>query len=167
MKDEKQRLTARLHILLKQLPYAEKFKEDMYADFGVTSSTELTEKQLNELIDRLEGKERKGLERSILTTLNKLGYIRNDKDNEPFGELNEFVKKHGKGKIVPGMNIEELRKLLQKLNIILKTGWNKGNAKGSIKKNVKSVPKPVKSNIATKTTLKPIYVFYNPNKPVS
>jgi hypothetical protein len=141
------KLSAKLHILLKQTA-AEEFKDDLYQQYGVTTSRDLTDWQLSDLIQRLEGrsqstnavttrdrstgKTRSALQSQVLATLTRLG-IKEDatKSNAAarWAELNQFVRsKNPAGKTIPEMSSDELQRLFVTLKSIESKGWRRKEA---------------------------------------
>ncbi|MGQ1889157.1 hypothetical protein ACT29H_01820 [Thermophagus sp. OGC60D27] len=115
-----------LHALLFKLG-ALPNKKDILSSYGVTSTTELTEQQLDDLIERLKIaiNKRYNTTRTIrqwrsnvLVMLNKCGVYA---DNNDWERVNKFLlDKRIAGKMLYEMNIEELKTLYRKLASIAK-----------------------------------------------
>lgn len=130
----KNKLIQKLQILLRQQGALES-KQEIYAQYGVTSSKDMSVPDLIQLINRLEGKTLRPqvdfhtrLLRSevlkLLTTpatgeLRERGLgIPND-----WGVLNPFIANHG-GKSLPEMTTVELSSFKAKLYAMRQTGWH-------------------------------------------
>jgi len=105
---------------------AREYKADMLAGYGVESTKDLTNDQLDELIERLNDMQRKRKgevpkavrrQRSvILTILNKMGIYA---DNGDWSRVNAFLMQPRiAGKLLYEMNSDELLALARKLRVI-------------------------------------------------
>lgn len=133
----KNRLIAKLHILMNQKEIDADTKADIYSGYGVRSSKEMTLEQLSDLVSRLEGKQVygaapvsvsiKALRSEVLLLLTASHWSSNSRKqglNLPndWSVLNPFIERHT-GKLLPAMSEEELVGFKKKLLAIRKTGW--------------------------------------------
>ncbi len=120
--DSKKHKIKTFHALLACL-HLMSYKEDMLAGYGVESTTELDEWELDELINRLRDQERqlhhkhdaeiRGLRSVALTILQRMGIYCNNGD---WGVVNNFLlNPRVAGKMLYEMKADELRELNKKL----------------------------------------------------
>ncbi len=136
----KNKLIQQLQILMKQQGMMD-YKADFYASYGVSSSKDMSESELQDAIRRLGGKPTMCREKAnantrymrsevlkILTTPAPKGL---NIPNE-WNILNPFIEKHG-GKLLSKMTDEELTKFKKKLYSIRESGWSYKTATGATK----------------------------------
>lgn len=127
----KNKLIQQLQILMKQQGMID-YKADLYASYGVSSSKDMSEAQLQDVIKRLGGKPTINREKANAT----VRYLRSkclkiitsptpeglDVPNK-WNILNEFIERHC-GKLLTKMTEVELTKFEKKLYAIRETGWS-------------------------------------------
>ncbi len=102
------------------------YKKDMLAPYGVESTKELTERELDELISNLQRHEDerkqetdaqlRKLRSQVLNILQRMGIY---KTNEDWRHVNNYLKQPRiAGKLLYEMSIDELRSLIKKLRSI-------------------------------------------------
>ena len=123
--DSKKRKIKTFHALLARLRLMS-YKEDMLAGYGVESTTELDEWELDELINRLRHQEQqlhhkhdaeiRGLRSVALTIMQRMGIYRHNGD---WGAVNSFLlNPRVAGKLLFELRADELRELNKKLRSI-------------------------------------------------
>lgn len=138
-------LTAKLHILLKEQG-AEDQKEAIYSGYGVTSSKELSDDQLADLVEKLDISSRQNNPRLIMRSPggNTVKTFRSEilklitgspgaRDPRKRGLgvpndwdiLNPFIKHHT-GKFLPYLSQNELEKFQRKLFAMRESDWYYG-----------------------------------------
>lgn len=127
----KNKLIQQLQILMKQQGVVE-YKADFYSAYGVTSSKDMSEVQLQDAIKRLGGKPTMCREKATAN----IRYMRSEClkiltapapkglniPNE-WSVLNKFIEKHG-GKLLSKMTEDDLTKFKKKLFAIRESGWS-------------------------------------------
>ena len=133
------KLLAKLHIILAQQGINASTKRDIYTSMGVTSATEMTEDELIYLINKLEGKankkahvskvspEMKALRSEVLFFMTGNPGAKDERKRglgipNDWTFLNSFMEHHA-GKRLNKMSVEELKDFKKKLFKIRKTGW--------------------------------------------
>lgn len=145
MNTNRNKQLARLHILLKELG-AEDEKQELYADYGVESSRDMTDSQLADLITRLDGRIKqwdeavRTLRHNALILLTEMGVYHKDCDDswgEVWERVNEFLKadKIAK-KALYELSVPELQSLIRQLRSMKAKGYR-------YKKSIKQ-PQPKK-----------------------
>lgn len=144
MKTDRNKLLARLHILLKELG-AEEYKREIYADYGVTSSKDMSDGQLHDLVGRLESDRNiqrdeavRTLRHNALNLLTEMGvYYRAGGDtwSDVWERVNEFLKQDKiAGKPLYSLAVPELKTLIRQLRAM--------QTKGYRYKGVETEPRP-------------------------
>lgn len=122
MNDTKKLKIKTFHGLLQRLCLMS-YKEDMLSGYGVESTRDLEEFELDELIGRLREQERsrhqeheaelRGLKSVSLTILQRMGIYQNNRD---WNQVNQFLlNPRVAGKLLYELNADELRALNKKL----------------------------------------------------
>lgn len=135
---DRNKLLAKLHILLKQTG-AEAEKDAIYASYNVTSSRDMTDAQLLNLIDKLDGvhpysPRMKASEAEIRAMRSEVLFVLTASPDaqqprrrglgipNDWQVLNPFIYTHG-GKRLTAMSCDELFEFKKQLYAMRETGW--------------------------------------------
>lgn len=147
MKSTRNALLAKLHILLKE-QNAEEYKSQIYAQFGVTSSREMSDGQLIELISRLEATRSGSIDtstqaKSPITQNGEIGLIRRLRSEilclltrsphielrrrglgvpNDWAVLNPFICRHT-GVLLNRLDLDQLKAFRKQLLVMRDKGW--------------------------------------------
>ena len=139
MKTLRNNLIAKLHILMKETG-TDQYKAELYAGYGVASSRDMTERQLIDLINRLQGKnidtpapraeasaETRHLRSECLKVMTGDPFARNMRAAglgipNNWDIINPFVKHHA-GALLNQLTDDKLKVLKRKLFAMRESGW--------------------------------------------